>query len=220
MKFPKKTVRDVPIEGKTVLMRADFNVPFETDGTIADDSRIRQALPTIEFLLERKCRVVLCAHLGRPEGRVNSAFTLEPIAKRLRELLSERVTFIASTFGDGVKQAVKRLEPGEVMLLENLRFYAGEEENDPKFARLIQESVNADYFVQDGFGVVHRAHASTSAITHLLPSVSGLLLEREWLQIEGSLQRPKRPFIAVMGGAKISDKIRIIERFIELADTV
>jgi phosphoglycerate kinase len=219
MKFPKKTLQSVPIEGKTVLLRADYNVPLE-NGAIADDYRITQSLPTVNYLLERGCKVIICAHLGRPEGKPDPKYSLEPVATKLGELLGQPVTFIPINTGDRVVQVVKHLGPGKVALLENLRFNPGEEANDPKFAESLAKSVGADYFVQDGFGVVHRAHASTDAITHFLPSVAGLLLEREYTTIVDAVESPKKPFVAILGGAKVSDKIKVIHRFVELADTI
>jgi phosphoglycerate kinase len=219
MKFPKKTVRSVPIDGKTVLLRADYNVPLE-NGAIADDYRITQSLPTITYLLERGCKVIICAHLGRPEGKPDPKYSLEPVATKLGELLGQPVAFVPVNTGDRVVQVVKHLGSGKVALLENLRFNPGEEANDPKFAESLAKSVGADYFVQDGFGVVHRAHASTDAITHFLPSVAGLLLEREYTTIVDAVESPKKPFVAILGGAKVSDKIKVIKRFVELADTI
>ncbi len=218
MAFNKKTIRDVPLDGQRVLMRADYNVPLEKNGQIADDYRIMQSLSTINHLLDRGCQIVICAHLGRPKGRVDERFSLEPIAVRLGELLNKPVGFVPDCVGDRVAQATKRLQPGQVLLLENVRFHPEEEANDPVFAQQIAKSVGAAYFVQDGFGVVHRAHASTAAITQYLPSVSGLLLEKEVTTITEAMENPKRPLVAILGGAKVSDKIKIIQRFAELAD--
>lgn len=218
--FYKRTIRDVPIRGKTVLVRADYNVPLADDGTIDDDFRITASLPTLRYLRDRGCKVVVCAHLGRPDGKADERYTLEPVAQRLSELLKDHVAFTPECVGDKVHQAAKRLRPGQILMLENLRFHAGEEANDEHFARLLAQDSGADYFVQDGFGVVHRAHASTAAITQFLPSVSGLLLEKEYLSIHGVMDAPGRPMVAVLGGAKISDKIAVIERFVQLSDTV
>lgn len=218
--FFKKTVRDVPIAGKTVLVRADYNVPLGADGAIADDLRIRASLPTLRYLIEKKCRVVITSHLGRPDGRPDAAFSLEPVAERLTQLLKKHVEFVDDCVGDKVVQAVKRMGVGQVVLLENVRFYPDEEKNSAVFAKRIAKDTKAQYFVQDGFGVVHRAHASTDAITRYVPSVAGLLLEREVETIARVMKNPKKPFTAIVGGAKIADKIAVIERFIEIADTI
>lgn len=220
VKFKKKTVRDLPLDGTTVLVRADYNVPLKDDGTIADDYRIRQSLPTLRYLRTRNCRIVICAHLGRPDGRVNKALSLEPVAAHLGELLGSPVTFVPATVGDQVKQAVKKAKAGEVVLLENLRFHTEEEADSPEFARQLAKDSSARFFIQDGFGVVHRAHASTHAITQYLPSAAGFLLETEVVTIQSAMQAPQRPLVAVMGGAKISDKIGVIERLVDIADQV
>jgi phosphoglycerate kinase len=219
MGFFKQTINTVPLEGKTVLVRADYNVPLKDDGTIADDFRIRASLPTIHKLLKDGCKVVIISHLGRPEGR-DKKLTLLPVAQRLAQWLGEPVRFVDQAVGDKVKMAVKRAPKRSVTVLENLRFYPGEEANDPIFAKQLALDSGARYFVQDGFGVVHRAHASTSAITQELPSVAGLLLEREYTTITHAMKAPKRPLLAVLGGAKISDKIEIIEAFVRVADTI
>ncbi len=219
MTFFKRTVKDVPIDRKTVLVRADYNVPLNKKGEISDDLRIRASLPTLEYLLKHHAKVVIMSHLGRPEGRDKSQ-SLEPIAQRLSELLGEKVLFVDDCIGDKVIQAVKKAPANSVILLENLRYYTEEEANDEAFAKNIAKSTGARLFVQDGFGVVHRAHASTDAITHYIPSVSGLLLEREYATITNAMEKPKRPLIAVMGGAKVSDKITVIERFVGVADRI
>jgi len=216
----KKTIKDVPLQGKTVLVRADYNVPLNDDGTIADDYRIKQSLPTLHYLMQHGCKIIVCSHLGRPEGKVDSKFTLEPVAVRLSELLGDPVAFVPQSVGDRVKVATKHLRTGHVLLLENLRFHPEEEQNNADFAKALVQSSGAEYFVQDGFGVVHRAHASTDAITQFAPSVGGLLLEKELNTITHIMQQPKRPLVAVLGGAKISDKITVIERFVELADQI
>lgn len=219
MAFTKKTIVDVPLDHKTVLVRADYNVPFK-DGKIGDDYRMVQSLPTLKFLIKAKCKIVIMAHLGRPKGKVVKELSLEPIAKHLSKLLDKKVAFVPDCVGDRVKVAVKNAKPGEVILLENVRFHAGDEENDPKFAKQLANSSQAAYFVQDGFGVVHRAHASTEGVTHLLPSVAGLLLQKEVDTITNVMKNPKRPLVAVLGGAKVSDKITVIQRFVELADQI
>lgn len=219
MAFFKRTIKDVPIDRKTVLVRADYNVPLNKKGEISDDLRIRASLPTLEYLLKHHAKVVIMSHLGRPEGRDKSQ-SLEPVAARLSELLGKEVTFVDDVIGDKVTQAVKKAPAGSVVLLENLRFYSQEEANDESFAQKIAKATAAHYFVQDGFGVVHRAHASTDAITRFLPGVAGLLLEREFDTITSAMEAPKRPLVAVMGGAKVSDKITVIERLIAVADRI
>ena len=219
MTFVKQTVRDVPLKHKTVLVRADYNVPLDKKGRIADDLRIRASLPTLEYLVQQGCKVVIIAHLGRPEGR-EARYSLKPVAKRLKKLLGKKITFVDDCKGDKVRMAIKRAPVGAVLLLENLRYYNEEKANDEAFARQVAASVGAQYFVQDGFGVVHRAHASTSAITHYLPSVAGLLLEKEYEVITEAMAHPKRPFVAVLGGAKVSDKLPLIEALIPKADAI
>ncbi len=216
----KKTINDVPLDGETVLLRADYNVPLGPDGQIADDYRMRMSLPTLHNLIDRGCKIVVCAHLGRPKGEVKEEFSLEPVAKHLVDLLEQPVKFVSDCIGDRPYQAANRLKPGEVLLLENLRFHSGEEANDPDFAKALAKASRARYFIQDGFGVVHRAHASTDAITHFLPSVAGLLLKKEIDTISITMENPARPLVAIMGGAKISDKIKVVKRFVELADQV
>jgi 3-phosphoglycerate kinase len=218
LNFSKKTVEDIALQGKTVLVRADYNVPFTKDGKIADDYRIKKSLPTIEYLLKKNCKVVVCSHLGRPEGKRVDGLSLALVAKRLQKLLSERVYFVPDCVGPAVNTAVKNLKQGELLLLENLRFYEEEEANDKAFAK--QLASFADVFVSDGFGVVHRAHASTEGVTKHLPSVAGLLLEKEMVALGQVVDNPKRPLMAIVGGAKVSDKIEILERFIKLADIV
>jgi phosphoglycerate kinase len=219
MSFFKQTINTVPLHGQTVLVRADYNVPLESDGTIADDFRIRASLPTIKKLLKDDCKVVIISHLGRPEGR-DKKLSLEPVAQRLAEYLGEPVRFVSQTIGDRVRMAVKKAPKRSVTVLENLRFDPREEANDEGFAREIAKDSGARYFVQDGFGVVHRAHASTSAITQFLPSVAGLLLEREYTTITQAMKSPKHPLVAVMGGAKVADKIGVIKELIDVADTI
>ncbi len=219
MGFFKQTINTVPLEGKTVLVRADYNVPLKDDGTIADDFRIRASLPTLRKLLKDGCKVVIISHLGRPEGK-DKKLSLLPVAQRLAQWIGEPVRFVDEAVGDKVKMAIKRAPKRSITVLENLRFYPGEEANDPAFAKQLAVDSGARYFVQDGFGVVHRAHASTSAITQELPSVAGLLLEREYTTITHAMKAPKRPLLAVLGGAKVSDKIEIIEAFVQVADTI
>jgi len=219
MSFFKRTVRDIPVENQTVLVRADYNVPQKNSGVIDDDLRIRASLPTLEYLISKHAKVVIISHLGRPEGK-EAKYSLKPIAARLSELLGKPVIFVEDCIGDKVVQAVKKAPKNSVILLENLRYYAEEEANDEAFAGKIAKSTGARYFVQDGFGVVHRAHASTDAITHFIPSVAGLLLEREYVTITAAMEKPQRPLVAVMGGAKVSDKITVIERLVDIADKI
>lgn len=219
--FPKKTVRDIAVHGKRILLRADFNVPLGEDGTIESDYRIIQTLPTLRYLLEGDCSVVVIAHLGRPEGRPEKKYSLEVVSKALQRLLPEyNISFVASTIDDKARQACKNIAPRSLVLLENLRFHPGEEENELNFAQNLLRVSGADYFVQDGFGVVHRAHASTEAITHLVPSVSGLLLESEVTTLEKVMKHPQHPVVAVVGGAKISDKLGFIEKLLKFTDKV
>lgn len=219
MTFFKLTIRDIPIENHTVLVRADYNVPLNDKGEISDDLRIRASLPTLKYLLDHHCKIIIISHLGRPKGK-QAKYSLEPVAERLAKLLKRDVRFVPDTIGDRVYQAVKHAPGTSITMLENLRFYAEEEADDFDFAAKIAKSTGARYFVQDGFGVVHRAHASTHAITMYIPGVAGLLLEKEYKTITEAMDSPKRPFVAVMGGAKVSDKIEVIERFVQIADKI
>jgi phosphoglycerate kinase len=216
--FTKKTIRDIDLKGKRVLVRADYNVPQNDDGTISDDYRIQQSVKTIRALQEQDAKIIICSHLGRPEGPGDKKFSLKPVAKRLSELLEEDVLFADDCVGSATEKMANELQPKQVLLLENLRFHHEEEDNDDGFAAQLAKL--ADVFVQDGFGVVHRAHASTDAITHHLPSVAGLLLEAEVDTITRVMDTPERPLMAIIGGAKISDKIDVLNRFIEIADFV
>jgi len=216
--FTKKTIHDIDLHGKRVLMRADYNVPIEEDGSIADDFRLLQSVDTIKALLEQDVKLVICSHMGRPEGPNDKKCTLRPVAKRLTELLGQEVQFAEDCVGAAAEKAAGALEPRQVLLLENLRYHPEEEANDDAFAQQLAKL--GDVFVQDGFGVVHRAHASTEAITHHLPSVSGLLLEREVDCITRVMEAPERPLMAIVGGAKIADKIDVLNRFIEIADFI
>jgi 3-phosphoglycerate kinase len=216
--FTKKTIRDIDLQDKRVLMRADYNVPLNDDGTIGDDYRVQQSVATIKALLEKNVRLVVCSHLGRPEGKRDMRFSLKPIAKRLSELLETDVQFVDDCVGEKTEKAAADLKPGQVLLLENLRFHPEEEANSEEFAAQLAKL--GDIFVQDGFGVVHRAHASTEAVTHHLPSVAGLLLEKEVDLTTRIMDTPERPLMAIIGGAKISDKIDVLNRFIEIADFI
>jgi len=217
--FFKLTIRDVPLERQTVLVRADYNVPLNKKGEISDDLRIRASLPTLKYLLSHHCKIVIISHLGRPEGR-DKKLSLEPVAERLSELLELPVNFVDDTIGDAVLQSVKKASNGSVTLLQNLRYYKEEEADDAEFAKKIAKASNAKYFVQDGFGVVHRAHASTHAITMYIPSVAGFLLEKEYTTLTTAMKAPKRPLVAIIGGAKISDKIGFIEELVQTADKI
>lgn len=215
--FSKQTIRDIDLNGKTVLLRADYNVPLEK-GKITDDYRIKQSLPTVQFLLENADKLIICSHLGRPKGPDDSENSLFPVAKRLQQLLDHPVEFALDCVGEPATKAAKGLKKGQVLLLENLRFHPEEEANDASFAKKLASL--ADVFVQDGFGVVHRAHASTEGVTKFLPSVAGLLLEKEVDTITSVMESPKRPLMAIVGGAKIADKIDMLHRFIGIADFV
>ena len=204
----RKTVRDVDVSGKRVFVRADLNVPLD-DGRITDDSRIRASLPTVIHLLERGASVILASHLGRPKGKVNDGLRLKPVADRLSQLLGRPVRMTGDALGPGVRLAVDKMRPGDLILLENLRFHGEEEANDADFAKALAEL--ADVYVNDAFGAAHRAHASTEGITHHLPAVSGLLMEREVDALSRLLQRPPRPFHTVIGGAKVSGKLEVLE---------
>lgn len=221
MGFFKQTIRDLPsnLHGQTVLVRADYNVPLAEDGSIDDDLRVRASLPTLKYLLKHGAKVVVMSHLGRPEGR-EEKYSLKVVADRLHELLEEDVTFIDDCIGEKVYQGVRKAPKNALVLLENLRFYKEEEADDDEFAKNIAKSTQAHYFVEDGFGVVHRAHASTHAITLRLPSFAGLLLEKEYTTITGAMKTPERPLIAILGGAKVSDKIEVVEQFVAIADTI
>ncbi|WP_461371634.1 phosphoglycerate kinase [Candidatus Darwinibacter acetoxidans] len=213
----KKTIRDVDVQGKRVLMRVDFNVPMQ-DGTITDDKRIRAALPTIKHAIEAGGKVILMSHLGRPKGKPDDAFRLDPVAKRLSELLGQPVQKVDDCIGADVEQAVAKLEPGDVLLLENVRFYAQETDNDPEFAKAL--AALGDIFVNDAFGTAHRAHASTTGVADYLPAVSGFLMEKELEFLGGAVEDPKRPFVAILGGAKVKDKIAVIESLLNKVDTL
>jgi phosphoglycerate kinase len=215
--FSKASVREAEVAGRRVLVRVDFNVPLE-DGGVADDTRIRAALPTIELLRERGAALVLCSHLGRPEGKAVPELSLRPVAARLSELLGAEVKLAPSVVGGEVELLARGLGPGDVLLLENTRFEPGETENDPKLAEALAEL--ADLYVNDAFGAAHRAHASTEGVARCLPGYAGLLLERELEELGAVVESPKRPLVVVLGGAKVSDKIGVIDRFLEIADAI
>ncbi|MBR3301357.1 MAG: phosphoglycerate kinase [Firmicutes bacterium] len=215
----KKTVKDIDVKGKRVICRCDFNVPMK-DGVITDTNRITAALPTIKYLLENGASVILMSHLGRPKGKPNPDYTLKPVADKLSELLDLNVIFADAdaVVDDSVRAEAKYLEPGQVMLLQNLRYRAEEEANDPGFAKDLASL--ADIYVNDAFGTAHRAHASTAGVADYLPAVSGFLIEKELQFLGEAVNDPKRPFVAVLGGSKVSDKIGVIENLIEKADTI
>jgi phosphoglycerate kinase len=213
----KKTVRDIEVKGKRVLMRVDFNVPLK-EGVITDDTRIRSALPTIRYLLDKGASLVLMSHLGRPKGEAKLEFSLAPVAARLGELLGQDVEMAPDCVGDQVVQMAQALKPGDVLLLQNTRYHAGERKNDPAMAKALAGL--GDLFVNDAFGAAHRAHASTEGVTHHLPSVAGLLMEKEIEFLGKVVENPESPYVAIIGGAKISDKIGVIRQLLSKADAL
>jgi phosphoglycerate kinase len=212
----KQTVRDFDPTGKRVFVRVDFNVPLE-DGKVTDDTRIRAALPTIKYLLDRGSIVILASHLGRPKGKVVESMRLRPVAERLGQLLGRTVRVTGDAIGTGTTDALARMKPGEAILLENLRFHPEEEANDPEFAKTLASY--ADVYVNDAFGTAHRAHASTVGIAELLPAYAGFLMEREINALSSLIENPARPFAAVLGGAKVSDKVKVLENLVSRCDT-
>ena len=222
MNYNKKTVTDIDVKGKKVLCRCDFNVPQDKKtGAITDDKRIRAALPTLQYLLDQGAAVIACSHLGKPKGEVKPELSLAPVAKRLEELLGKSVIFASDVVGEDAKAKAAALQPGQIMLLENLRFEKGEEKNDPAFAKALADLAGADgVYVSDAFGTVHRAHASTAGVADYLPAVSGFLIQKELEIIGGALANPKRPLVAILGGSKVSSKIGVINNLLEIADTI
>ncbi|HEX9780362.1 MAG TPA: phosphoglycerate kinase [bacterium] len=215
----KQTVRDIDVKGKRVLIRVDFNVPLEkSSGAITDDTRIRESLPTIRHCLEQGSRVILMSHLGRPKGQRVASMSLRPVAERLGALVGRPVRFSESAIGPEAERAVSALKPGELLLLENLRFMPEEEKNDPGLARQLARL--GDVFVNDAFGSAHRAHASTEGVAHHLPAVAGFLMEKEIRYLDEALAEPARPYVAILGGAKVSDKIGVLTRLLERVDRV
>ena len=219
MNYNKKTILDVDVAGKKILLRCDFNVPQDKEtGAITSDKRIVAALPTIRYLLEKKAAVIACSHLGKPKGEWKTKLSLAPVAQRLSELLGQKVIFAKDIVGEDAKAKAAALQGGQIMLLENLRFDPREEKNDPSFAEELASM--AELYVSDAFGTVHRAHASTAGVAAYLPAVSGLLVAKELEVMGGALNNPKRPFVAVLGGAKVSDKIGVINNLLDKADTI
>lgn len=215
----KKTVKDIDVRNKKVLVRCDFNVPLDKEtGVITDNRRIRAALPTIQYLLDNNAKVILCSHLGRPKGEFNSKYSLKPVAEELTKLLDKEVKLAKDVIGEDAKGLIANLKEGEIILLENVRFHAEEEKNDAEFAKTLASF--AEVYVNDAFGTSHRAHGSTAGVADYLPAVSGFLIEKELEFLGGALENPKKPFVAILGGAKVSDKIGVIENLIEKVDTL
>jgi phosphoglycerate kinase len=215
--FAKKTVKDVDVRGKRVLVRVDFNVPL-AEGTVTDDTRVRAALPTIRYLVDHGARVILVSHLGRPKGEPDPQFSLRPVRRVLQRLMGRNVVFVDDIVGADAHEAVERMVDGEIIMLENVRFDPGEKANDPEFAKKLASL--ADLYVNDAFGSAHRAHASTEGVAHLLPAYAGLLLAQEVEMLNGILSDPDRPFVAILGGSKVSDKIGVIDHLLECVDTL
>ena len=219
MNYAKKTVKDVDVKGKKVLLRCDFNVPQDkATGEITSDKRIVAALPTIQYLLDHGAAVIACSHLGKPKNGPDPKFSLAPVAKRLGELLGKDVIMAADVAGPDAKAKAAALQPGQIMLLENTRFEKGETKNDPELAKAMASL--ADLYVSDAFGSVHRAHASTEGVSHYLPAVSGFLIQKELQFLGGAISDPKRPLVAILGGSKVSSKIGVINNLLEIADTI
>ena len=214
----KKTVRDINVEGKKVLVRCDFNVPIDENGKITDNRRIVGALDTIKYLMDKNAKVILCSHLGRPKGEYKKEFSLEPVAKELSRLLGKEVKLASDIVGDSAKSLVANMKEGDIVLLENVRFNPREEKNDEEFSKELASL--AEVFVNDAFGTAHRAHSSTTGVASFLPAVSGFLIEKELKFLGSSLENPERPFVAILGGKKVSDKIGVINSLLEKVDTL
>ncbi|MGN1296983.1 MAG: phosphoglycerate kinase [Clostridia bacterium] len=214
----KQTVKDIDLKGKKVLVRCDFNVPMDEEKNITDNTRIVAALPTIKYLLENECSVILCSHLGRPKGEFKPEFSLKPVAKELSKLLGKEVIMAEDVIGEDATKKATDLKSGEVMLLENVRFHREETDNEPEFAKKLADM--AEVYVNDAFGAAHRAHASTAGVANYLPAVSGFLIEKELKFLGNALNNPERPFVAILGGAKVSDKIGVIDSLLEKVDTL
>jgi len=216
--FNKLTIEDIDIKGKRVFIRADFNVPFDDNLKVTDDRRIRSTLPTINYAIDEGAKIIISSHLGRPKGQASPQFSLAPVAKRLQRLLNKEVIFAPDCIGKGAEDLVKRMRSGDVLLLENLRFHPGEEKNDEEFARALSRL--ADVYVNDAFGTAHRVHASLVGITKFLPSVAGFLLKKEIEYLKGAINNPVRPFVAILGGSKVSGKIGVLENLVGKVDKV
>ncbi len=214
----KKTVKDIDVCGKKVLVRVDFNVPLNEKREVTDETRIVAALPTIEYLLSQNAKIILCSHLGRPKGEFKPEFSLAPVAQRLEKLLNRKITFAADVIGPEAKAAVENIKEGEIVLLENVRFHKEETKNDPDFAK--QLASYADIFVNDAFGTCHRAHASTAGVADYIPAVAGFLIGKELDFLGNALENPVRPFVAILGGAKVADKIGVINNLINKVDSI
>ena len=214
----KKTIRDIDLKNKKVLVRCDFNVPFDEEGKISDNRRIVAALPTIKYLLEMGCKVILCSHLGRPKGEFKKEFSLKPVAEELSRLLNIQVKLAEDVVGESAKVLTNNMKEGEIVLLENVRFEAGEEKNDEELSKKLASF--ADIYVNDAFGTAHRAHSSTTGVASFLPAVSGFLIEKELEFLGNALENPQRPFVAILGGKKVSDKIGVIDSLLEKVDTL
>ena len=214
----KKTIRDIDLKGKKVFVRCDFNVPMNEEREITDNTRIVAALPTRKYLLEQKCKIILASHLGRPKGEVKPEYSLAPVAKELSRLLNKEVIMAKDVIGPDATEKAKNLKEGEILLLENVRFHREETDNDPEFSKKLAEM--AEIFVNDAFGTAHRAHSSTTGIASYLPAVSGFLIEKELKFLGDALNNPERPFVAILGGAKVSDKIGVIDSLLEKVDTL
>ena len=214
----KKTIKDIDLKGKKVLVRCDFNVPMDENKNITDNTRIVAALPTIKYLLENNCAVILCSHLGRPKGEFKPEFSLAPVAKELSKLLDKEVIMAKDVVGEDANKKAKELQAGQVMLIENVRYHREETDNDPEFAKKLANM--AEIYVNDAFGAAHRAHASTAGVAQYLPAVSGFLIEKELKFLGNALNNPERPFVAILGGAKVSDKIGVIDSLLEKVDTL
>ena len=215
--FSKKTVKDVDVRDKRVLVRVDFNVPI-ADGAVTDDTRVRAALPTIRYLIDHGAKVILCSHLGRPKGEPDPKYSLRPVRRVLQRLIGRNVAFVDDIVGTDAHEAVDRMVDGEILMLENVRFAPGEKTNDPDFAKALASL--ADIFVNDAFGAAHRAHASTAGVAEFLPAYAGLLLAREIETLTGMLMSPEHPFVAILGGSKVSDKFGVIDRLIDVVDAL
>ena len=215
----KKTVKDIDVNGKKVLVRCDFNVPIDSEtGKITDNRRIRAALPTIQYLLDHNAKVILCSHLGRPKGEFNLKYSLKPVAEELSKLLNKDVKLAKDVIGESAKELTSNMKEGDIVLLENVRFHKEEEQNDPEYSKALASM--AEIYVNDAFGTAHRAHSSTTGVADYLPSVSGFLIEKELEFLGGALENPKHPFVAILGGAKVSDKIGVIENLLDKVDTL